>query len=681
MTREPQRASMRTFFDALFATQVGRVHFAVGSDPRLTDSGKYEFGDWSQHHRAWPDEADLIEREIGREVHQSDVYVCPYLMHADKRTPGGAVARSVLHADVDGGALDLDKVRQLGGFAIGSGSDGNGHVYVPLAESVPAHWHKALERGLVAHLGADPAKVNTNDLLRPPGTLNYKPTVFAPGSDPAPVEFLIEPDGTRMDPQTVAELLGVTFPAAAGPTITAGVVASSEAESVDLEQFPRVAQALRQESSPPDRSVDTARVVGACYDAGLTLAQTRFAVSTRQDLAARVAERADDDVATCWHKIDTDRRTKSQQQQQADGRARPVRGRAATSPAETPRVWRAADLKPAQQPRWLAKSRVMSAAINLLIGDEGIGKSLLWVWIAAAVTTGKALPAFGIPAREPGDILLAITEDDWCTTVLPRLEVAGADIGRVHVICIDADGSGAPEFPADIDLIRNADPRPEMVVVDAWLDTVPPGMSVRDPQQARQALHPWKEVANTTGAAVLLITHTNRVPSANPRDRYGATGELRKKARLTLFAQQDEDGHLLVGPEKANSAAPVAASIFGIEGIRHFEAADDQDGTVPRMKHLGDSTRTAREHLAAAHEDAHGDDDQQDRIDAEKWLERYLAIEGPQARSKVAKDEAKKAGISERTLQRARRKLGVVIGYEGQPPVSTWTLPDQTGDD
>ena len=80
-----------------------------------------------------------------------------------------------------------------------------------------------------------------------------------------------------------------------------------------------------------------------------------------------------------------------------------------------------------------------------------------------------------------------------------------------------------------------------MVVVDAWLDTVAPGLSVRHPQQARQALHPWKEVASATGAAVpSSTTDTDRVASGSVRDRYGATGELRKKARLTLFAQQDD---------------------------------------------------------------------------------------------------------------------------------------------
>ncbi len=73
----------------------------------------------------------------------------------------------------------------------------------------------------------------------------------------------------------------------------------------------------------------------------------------------------------------------------------------------------ATDLKPAAQPRWLAKDRLPRAAVTLLVGDEGIGKSLLWVWVVAAVTTGKPLPAFGIPAREPSPVIIVITEDGW----------------------------------------------------------------------------------------------------------------------------------------------------------------------------------------------------------------------------------------------------------------------------
>lgn len=345
-----------------------------------------------------------------------------------------------------------------------------------------------------------------------------------------------------------------------------------------------------------------------------------------------------------------------------------------------PRLWRATDLRPAEQPRWLAKGRLPRGAISLIVGDEGIGKSLLWVWIVAAVTTGKPLPEFGIPGGDPAHVVLVCTEDDWTTTVRPRLEVAGADLVMAQVICTEDDGSGAPIFPRDLFLIAEADPAPALVVVDAWLDTVPPMLSVRDPQQARQALHPWKEVATVTDAAVLLLCHTNRVASANARDRYGATGELRKKARMTLYAQADDDGRLVVGPEKMNTAAPIPASTFTISSVQQFTPTPDSDGTVPLLVYAGDSERTAREHITDSYEAEHGSDPQ-DHADAQRWLREYLSEEGPRAKSAYAKREAEKAGITEKVLRRARVKLGVVIGYEGMPATSVWSLPEQVNAD
>lgn len=343
-----------------------------------------------------------------------------------------------------------------------------------------------------------------------------------------------------------------------------------------------------------------------------------------------------------------------------DAGAKPVEG--------MPRLWRATDLKAAAQPRWLAKGRLPRGAISLLVGDEGIGKSLLWVWIVSAITTGKPLPEFGIPPRDPLPVIVVATEDDWSTTVRPRLEVAGADLDLVSVICTEPDGSGAPVFPRDLFLIMEADPAPSLVVVDAWLDTVAGGISVRDPQQARQALHPWKEVANVTDAAVLLLCHTNRSVSANVRDRYGATGELRKKARMTLYAQSDAAGRLLVGPEKMNTAAPIPASTFTISAVTHFPPREDNDGTVPRLVYVADSDRTAREHLADSMKSADADG-----IDA--WLTEFLNT-GPKKTRKATEvySAADAAGYSKDQAKRAKKALGVDAVKDGDGPW-LWQLP------
>ncbi len=339
-----------------------------------------------------------------------------------------------------------------------------------------------------------------------------------------------------------------------------------------------------------------------------------------------------------------------------------------------PRLWSATDLKPSAQPRWLAKSRIPFAAVSLLVGDEGIGKSLLWVWIVAAVTTGKPLPGFGIPTRNPSPVILVVTEDGWQDTVLPRLQVAGADLNMIEVICTEADGSGAPVFPRDLHLIDQADPAPAIIVVDAWLDTVPSRLSVKDPQQARQALHPWKETATKTDAAVLLICHTNRVSTANPRDRYGVTGELRKKARMTLYAQKaDDDSTLIVGPEKANGARTVAASQFTVTSERFWAPTDEHDGTVPLLTYLGESAQTAREHLAdsVADRDGNGGDAAVD------WLATFLA-DGPRWSVEVH-DARKVKQITEQKLRAAKLKLNVKSGRAAGDGPWFMALPQHSG--
>ncbi len=281
------------FFAALYGDTTGRLHIAVGEGPHWADDN-YSHKHWTQTHFAYPGEADRAAREIAREALASDVYVCVSLMHADKRAQGAAVARMNVHADVDSGRYDPEKVRAVGGFAVASGTTGNAHVYVSLTESVPANVHRELCRGLSRYLGAVDPKISDNDLLRPPGTFNFKLAALDCG-DPSPVQLLIAPNG-RVTPAALAELVGVELVAAQTTRTPA------DAEPVNLDRYPTVKAVLDAASAPPDRSKDTMKVVAACYDTGLTLPQTRWVIGTRPDLAERLDGRGDDDVKACWLK-------------------------------------------------------------------------------------------------------------------------------------------------------------------------------------------------------------------------------------------------------------------------------------------------------------------------------------------------------------------------------------------
>jgi hypothetical protein len=71
------------------------------------------------------------------------------------------------------------------------------------------------------------------------------------------------------------------------------------------------------------------------------------------------------------------------------------------------------------------------------------------------------------------------------------------------------------------------------------------------------------------------------------------------KARMMLYAQSDDEGRLMVGLEKMNTAAPIPASTFTIHSVQHFEPTANSDGTVPLLVCAGESESTAREHIAA----------------------------------------------------------------------------------
>lgn len=670
MSASESTDDIAAFIAAIYGDTIGLAHWAIGVGGYFNGTGSYKFTDWiPQREFAYPNMSGGPYREILDAAAESDVYVNPYLMASGKRTKANAVNLALLHEDWDGDKSDLAdclaKASTIGGCATMSGTDAHLHIYVPLAQPVTERHHADLLAALAAYLppGCDKGKKAASDMLRPVGTRNHKGR--ARGGESTAVVWAIPPTGKPVEPGVLAEVLRV-IPTGQQP---AGATNTPQPGEPHDGKLPEAVQAALDEVTG-DRSEDTSRVVGACYDAGLTLAQTEAAVGSRADLAERVAEFAArkppvDDVEVMWLKAIEARQPRRREQVEMDeflapyskARAQPKTGNAIRSGLQAaqvgPKVWKASDLKGTSQPKFLGSNRIPFGAVTILCGDEGIGKSLFWVWIVAAITTGKPLPEFGVPERDPVNVMLVLTEDDWRTCVLPRLIVAGADQARVQVICTDDDGSGSPLFPTDMDLIIGADPKPALVVVDAWLDTVPSRMSVRDPQQARYALHPWKDAAGKTGSAIVLVTHANRLETTNMRDKYGASASLRQKARMTLYALADaHDGSLLIGPDKANGASGrTKATRFQIVADQYFEPTADHDGTVPRMQFMQQSDKTIRDHLAEM-----SDEEQRKsrrRTAAETWLIQFLAngprksvevyVEGAASEHEFSRDQLKTA--------------------------------------
>lgn len=310
------------YLDACYADSTGGyLHVGVGYQPHTNDKGKHDHVRFESKPFRCPDEALKAVEFIIAESQNADVWLCPNLMRHDwvvedgkrktGRRKGDAVSRLTVHADIDG-ELDIEKVKSIGGaFAVASGSPGHGHVYVRLSESITSAQHDPVSKALGAYLGnADVAKHSDNDLLRPPGTFNHKSA--AHGGEPTPVTWLVKPDGAVVDLHTLAARLDVDLNAAEKTKANGKARAASDHQPedpkpFDMERYPKVAEALRVVSEPPDRSRDLHRVVRAAYDAGLTKPHAVWAVQQRADLADRLDEHPDD-VARSWSKIDSEQR-------------------------------------------------------------------------------------------------------------------------------------------------------------------------------------------------------------------------------------------------------------------------------------------------------------------------------------------------------------------------------------
>ncbi|MDR6414063.1 AAA family ATPase [Pseudarthrobacter sulfonivorans] len=332
----------------------------------------------------------------------------------------------------------------------------------------------------------------------------------------------------------------------------------------------------------------------------------------------------------------------------------------------------ATDLELPPPPKWLGVGWLPRSALTVMVGEEGIGKSLLWVRMASHVTTGKPFAPFGMPAREPADVVIIVTEDSP-SEVMSRLHLAGADPNRIHFFAAENDGTGTPVFGSGYQgdmllldaLLDERDTKPAMLVVDAWLDTVAGNLNIRDTQQARAALDPWKQLATKHNLAVLLVTHTNRTESTNIRDLMGGTAALRQKARMVLFAarpKSDHDSpvqHLWVGPDKSNVTGLVDAVKFQVRVEQVRDRSNEDPGTSAHLTAPASALMTIRNLLVQwKQEESEANRKPTKAEECQEAIRDYLSEGDGQCRTRDLKDHLQQSGYGKTVAEMAMSNLG-----------------------
>ena len=318
----------------------------------------------------------------------------------------------------------------------------------------------------------------------------------------------------------------------------------------------------------------------------------------------------------------------------------------------TPRVRCLADVAP-QGVTWLWPSRIPRGKLSEIVGDPGEGKSWLVTELVGLLTTGRPLPADLDFDRRPETVLLLSAEDGAGDTIRPRLDLAGADASRVHLLEGIQDGDGNlhlinlkdPSHRAHLRLlVRDLEVR--LLVIDPLTAYLGSTDSYRD-SEVRGVLAPLAELAESTGAAILAIRHLNKGSAGKAIYRAGGSIGFTAAVRSSmLVGRVDEDSEERALVVLKSNLAPFPPPVgFSLEGGRFRWTG------TPKV-YASDLLRPDSE-----------SDERSDREETEEWLRSVL--QGGPVDSKVLFSRAKEElDVSAATVKRARRVMGDEVVVE-----------------
>ncbi len=309
---------------------------------------------------------------------------------------------------------------------------------------------------------------------------------------------------------------------------------------------------------------------------------------------------------------------------------------------------------------WLWPGRIPFGCLTMLDGDPGLGKSLISLDLAARVTTARPMPD-GTPSdlSAPAGVLILSSEDGTENTIHPRLEAAGADL--LHVAMLSGirtvQGERLPLL-TDLEDIRHAlrQIAARLMIVDPLMAYLPTTVNAFRDQDIRSVLAPLAALVAELDVALLLIRHLNKMATQQALYRGGGSIGIVGASRSGLIVahdpnESDPERHVLA-PSKANLSRVAPALIYRTE---------ETPSSALRIAWEGTSPHTARTLL-----EQQGENDAHSAIEEAKSFLADVLGDGP-VPAKEVRQEASEAGITGRTLDRAKSRLNIKTQKRGKP--------------
>lgn len=321
-------------------------------------------------------------------------------------------------------------------------------------------------------------------------------------------------------------------------------------------------------------------------------------------------------------------------------------------------------------PGWLAVGKV-----HILAGPAGVGKTTIAVYLAASLTTKGNWPDGS--KIDPAEVAIWSGEDAINDTLAPRFKAAGAAMERVHFIAGIRTGNECRSFDPSIDLdhLRRYlldNNNIKLLIVDPVV-AVGIGDSHKN-TEVRRDFKPLVDLAADCGCAILGITHFKKnSKGTDPLERVTGSVAYGAVTRIVLVAEKDRSpgapiGALVLLRTKSN-IGPDTGGWYGRVVAGELKS---HSGIIASRVLMGDYVdASAQEVLEQIEGEKNGNSS---AIDEAGCFLRELLLNEP-VEAKIVFEKSEEVGIARKTLNRAKRDLGVRSVKGGMDGRWSWELP------
>lgn len=289
-----------------------------------------------------------------------------------------------------------------------------------------------------------------------------------------------------------------------------------------------------------------------------------------------------------------------------------------------------------QEIEWLWYPFIPYGKLTIVQGDPGDGKTTLILNIAACLSKGIGMDS-GMKLEEPTNIIYQTAEDGLADTVKPRLEAAGADCEKVLVIDESDKALSMSDERLEEAIIKTG---AKVLILDPIQAYLGGGIDMNRANEARDMTKRLGALAEKYKCAIILIGHMNKASGNKAAYRGMGSIDFFAVARsVLLVGRVEEEPDIRAVVQIKNNLAE-----FG-----HPKAFQLSDGG---FQWIGDYEITADEVLGGIPPKAN-------KLEQAKRMLRELAETSNVVKSNEIFDMAEEHGISKRTLENAKRDLGI----------------------